>query len=620
MSEPDLPASTTKGRGFWMDLRSKRDILPAHLGPATCAGYNYYDPLLTPKIGITNVAPGFDWLAAAHTRSWQLNVHSFRFADFWILDYLQRGDASTLARLEKVVLDYLRSPWKLRETSQSEFICSDVSVASRAAVIAYLLGRISAGSLHGEHAAELEQGLREHVAWAASDENYNSNNHGLFNDMHLLLGLVNCPDAACLREAGEFVTNRLLGTFLDLQVNEEGIHLEHTPAYALLWVLLGRKIQVLIEKLAQASFDYGVHASERLHQTLDKVCATLWWFTRPNGELINVGDQGRTDAPAWVREQTGTPGVRLFPRGGYAFYRDADSYLAFVGAYHATKKGRAGYRAASHKQRDELHVLWSESGRDILIDTGLRGYDFGVERRYTYSKQAHNTLSLADGDYMTAGILEYMDATAPYGSAIRQACSLDVEGNWYAFVGEDPLLARLGIRHCRVLLLEPGRWLLASDIVRLPKGHKAEWNFHLSEEWRCTSHGAQAAVFRAGDTTLSVSRCANTPRKSEKMFLHRGDFEPMRGWRFAGDPFAIPNLRFIEWLGAGSEHLRVTAFSLGEQDARIVSASLRPAEGAIGLDVVLFDGGRERELAFRVPVAEPTPAARPGYPSPRSPI
>lgn len=588
-------------RGFWMDLRSKRDILPMHLGAATCAGYNYYDPLLTPKIGITSVAPGFDWLASVNTRSWQLNVHSFRFADFWILAYQQDGDASILGRLEDVVLDYLGSPWKQRDTSNFEFIFSDVSVASRAAVIAYLLGRITAGGHRSGHVAVLEEGLREHVEWASSDANYNSNNHGLFNDMHLLLGLVNAPQMRCLSDVGERITGRLVSTFLDLQVNEEGVHLEHTPSYALLWVLLGRKIQVLIKKLAETSFDYGVHASERLQLKLDKVTTTLWWFTKPSGELINVGDQGRTDAPRWVREQTGTFGWRLFPKGGYAFYKDADSYLAFVGAYHATKKGRSGYRSASHKQRDELHLIWSESGRDILIDTGLRAYDFGMERRYTYSKQAHNTLSLADGDYMTAGILEYMDATAPYGSAIRQACRLDAEGNWYAFRGEDPLLAREGVRHERLLLLEPGRWLLVCDTVRMPKGHKAEWNFHLSEAWRCTSHGAGSAIFRADETTLAVSRFADTPVNSEATFLHRGDFLPMRGWRFAGDPFAVPNLRFVEWLGAGGEHLRITAFCLGEQEAKVLSAEMRREEAELSLEVVLFDGKRERPLVFRVP-------------------
>lgn len=548
---------------YWTDLRSKRDITKKQLTESTCGNYNYYDPLLTPKVGVVDLSPKFNWLLPEQPKSWQLNLHSFRFADYWIINYQHTGDVTIISRLEDIVVDYVENVWCTKHRKKAEYVLSDVSVASRAAVIAFLIGRIEACVYNSTKIDLLYDTLAEHVSWCTADENYNSNNHGLFNDLHLLIGLINAPNAKVLVNAAEKITLRLLSTFLDRQINEEGVHLEHTPAYALLWVNLGEKIQAIFSELAEVTnIDNNVVA--RLTKAIAKVKKSLWWFVKPNGELINVGDQGRTFAQKWLDTIEGSFGGKLFRKSGYGFYKNETSYLAFVGAYHATKIGRSGYRAASHKQRDELHCLWSENDQDILIDTGLRGYDFGPERKYTFSKQAHNTLSLDPSDYLTGKILDYMDATEPYGSAICNVAASDQAPNIIVMAGLDPLLTTKKINHSRFLVFHPSQWLLVCDIVKLSKGSKAEWNYHIAEDWRCANFNNSDAVFRINKKTLKIKRFANTPVKSAASFLHRGDFEPLRGWRFAGDPFAISNLRFIEWLPRKTVHIRTTAFSIGK--------------------------------------------------------
>lgn len=590
-------------RGFWLDLRSKRDITAEHLTEETCGGYNYYDPLLSPKVGVVSVAPGVDWLDQTRPRSWALNLHSFRFADYWILHYLASGDASVLARLDEVVLDYLERIWPGKpDRTDSEFVYSDVSVAARASVMAFLIGREQAGAYRSAGTGRILRALEQHVAWASDDANYNSNNHGLFNDLHLLVALANFPDSGRLRELAPAVADRLLATCVERQVNAEGIHLEHTPAYALLWVLLVEKLQKILARLAEvAPWINAGRVAARLQSTYESVKRNLWWFVRPAGDLVNLGDQGRTFLPEWLGHLEGPHGTKLFPASGYAFYKSQDSYLALVAAYHATKRDRSGFRASSHKQRDELHVLWSEGNRDILIDTGLRAYDFGPERRYVISKQAHNTLSLHPGDYLTDGILDYMDPTTPYGGAVHLATECNRRSGWVVLAGEDPLLGSLGIRHWRVAFFRPGAWLVLCDLVRLGKGSKAEWNFHLPEGWHCAGYSQDGAKFMDDDERpLSISRYANTGRKSAMTFLHRGEFEPLRGWRFCGDPVAINNLRMVEWLGSGKVHLRATAFSLVAENDEVLSVDVRPA-GANDVEAVLSlrESGSVRQETIR---------------------
>lgn len=583
-------------RGFWLDLRSKQDICETDLDAQTCAPYIYHDPLLTPTVGGVSVAPGFDWECVPPSRSWQLNLHSFRFADYWILDYQRSGDGAILSRLEEVLVDYAERVWSARPMPIPNVVCSDVSVAQRAAVIAFLLGRHEAGAYESQAPWRLASLLAEHVAWAADDAHYNSNNHGLFNDTHLLIAAVNAPKQGCVQAVVRAVSDRLLATFLELQVNREGVHLEHTPAYALLWVLLGRKLSAVVRRIPEMIPD-AAEAITRLETGIARVLSTMWWFLKPDGSLVSLGDQGRTPTPAWISRLQGAPGLAHFRESGYGFYKDGGSYAGLVAAYHATKRDRTGYRSASHKRRDELQVVWCESAGEILVDTGLRGYDFGAERRYTFSKQAHNTLSIGSEDFLTGSIADYMGATEPYGGAVHLVAECSLGSGWVCLAGNDPLLAKRQIEHWRLVLLEPGKWLVFCDFVALRKGAKAEWNFHFAQQWRCMSHGADGAMLATDDWGVRLSRYAATPVSSAKAHLHRGDFDPLRGWRFAGDPIAISNLRFIEWLPSGRAHLRVTALSLsrrGSTGGRLESVEIEGGDSTAFLRLKLSESGHER--------------------------
>lgn len=596
---------------FWTDLRSKRNITTAHLSQNTYEAFQFYDPLLSPNVGVVSVAPGIDWFSQAQPNSWQLNLHSFRFADYWLLQYLNSPDLDILHRLNSVVADYLEKVWqqksvhRLSKNVAFKHVLSDTAVANRAAVLAFLLGRAEEGVLLIDQSA-LREALIDHVQYAASDEHYNSNNHGLFNDLHLLLGLINAPYEQVLRDVAPQVLERLLTTYLERQVNTEGIHLEHTPSYAVLWVLLGRKTLDVLERLAGQFPELAAEGAKKVRQTMQQVTNNLWWFTKPNGELVNFGEQGRTDAAKWIPNDVFQPGIMFFPSSGYSFFKNKESYLGFVAAYHATKTGRNGYRAASHKQRDELHLVWFDAGGDILVDPGLRAYDFGPERFYATSKAAHNTLCIGEDDFIGDSILEYMDKTEPYGGGIQYAKKIEAaDGSfWHVMLGEDPLLQARKIKHLRVLLFQPGRWLVVLDSIDIDAEQVAEWNFHFDERWKSTGYNSRSASFKSDSAILRMTRFSNSQPSDVEAKLSVGSFAPVRGWRFSGGPVAVPNLYYREKLLSGKQQLRAHAFQIAQSTTSsgdgISSFDMKILGSDVGIRLDLIDAGIEQSLVFNL--------------------
>lgn len=553
---------------FWTDLRSKRSITSEHLNPNTYEDFQFYDPLLSPNVAVVRVVPGIDWFSQALPNSWQLNLHSFRFADYWLLKYIESGDTGLIQQLKATVLDYLDQVWakqaRYRQSKSKSFkhIHSDTAVANRAAVIALLVGPCGP-AMHDSERKKMSNALQDHVVYASSDENFNSNNHGLFNDLHLLMALINAPDQICLTNVAPKILDRLLETYLERQINSEGVHLEHTPSYAVLWVLLGKKVTEVLDRLAITFPELAAKGMHRVKESMDLVIENLWWFAKPNGELVNFGEQGRTDAASWIPPDTSGEITKLFPDAGYGFFKDKESYLGFVAAYHSTKLGRTGYRSASHKQRDELHLVWYDAQGDILIDPGLRAYDFGPERFYVTSKAAHNTVSVGDADVIGNSILEYMDQTSPYGGSLNTVEEFTAPdgSRWCVMQGSDPLLRDRGIDHIRTILFEPGRWLIIVDDIRTIENEPVEWNFHLHERWKSRGFSGAGAEFAAGRRTLSLQREGEGDVKAD---LKVGNFAPLRGWRFSGGPVAVSNLAFREIIAGREVHRRVHTFFLND--------------------------------------------------------
>jgi hypothetical protein len=143
-------------------------------------------------------------------------------------------------------------------------------------------------------------------------------------------------------------------------------------------------------------------------------------------------------------------GVSLFPQGGFAGIRRADSVLFF----------RCGRHKDRPSQADNLHIdLWYR-GKNILRDAGSYKYNASPEEvRYFFGTESHNAIMLDGADQMLKGPrfvwLHWSQATL---------LEVSEEDEWFVLQGEIKVFGQLapGIRHRRTIRaskLKPEWWV-----------------------------------------------------------------------------------------------------------------------------------------------------------------
>ena len=142
---------------------------------------------------------------------------------------------------------------------------------------------------------------------------------------------------------------------------------------------------------------------------------------------------------------------------------DAES---FDGASYLAQQ--AGFHSRTHKQADDLSFIWYDRGTEILIDAGRYGYLGKTEpgsdlwnkgfwysdpkRIYVESTRSHNTVEID-------GMSFNRKDSPPYGSAIQRWGETE---DGLLFV-ETHATQFETIGHTRLLVFDPGNWLLVYD-------------------------------------------------------------------------------------------------------------------------------------------------------------
>ena len=295
-------------------------------------------------------------------------------------------------------------------------------------------------------------------------------------DLYDAIGLIDLvtrvpeiPDADQLRLFGE----TRVDAFLDASFAKDGVHVEHTPSYH----------ATVVETLTRL-IDTGVVEGTKPTRIRNKAEKALAWFVVPDGSIAAFGDTEAVVVSAWLtgsdkpslggikrRWRTGpmrgaasagkggrvpVERVMAFNRGGYVVLRsqwpdqpaqpDA-AYLAMMAGRHSTRR----------KHADDLSVIWYDLGRPLLVDAGcykrpLDGAQDAGEpfRRFVTSAGAHNGVEI-DGARHFPG--------EPFGSGATHAGELGNHryGAAKATFGD--------VVYRRLVLLDPGRWLLLVDFL-----------------------------------------------------------------------------------------------------------------------------------------------------------
>ena len=397
------------------------------------------------------LVPPIDWQQDPHgSRSWIYQLQALIWLTPALLRYAATGEREALAIPLDVVLDWVSV--HLDEPEQlSELTWNDMAVAQRAPTIAYVLrAALQEKMLQREQALPLLKACNQHgVELADSDKYAADHNHGLAQDEGLYLLAQQVPTLPAAQAWSEFAVRRLRRTLSATICESEGSHLEHSSEYQF-------AITRMVARLAETMSELP-----ELSGLLERMRRTTAWQIMPNGRLLQFGDTDDTTGDKWAAEAgSQLRGLEALPQSGYAFVRDGDSYLAVS----------AGYHSAAHKHADGTGFVLFEGGEVLLGDAGRWGYyEDEPDRIYARSAFAHNVLTVDEQDF------DWRESD-PYKSGLLAAG--EGEG-WYAILATNPLYARQGVAHRRLLLYRPGELLVVVDEVRAEEPHDYARRFHL---------------------------------------------------------------------------------------------------------------------------------------------
>lgn len=494
-------------------------------------------------------------------RSWNFYIHCWDMLDCLLKAHSENNDVLLINLAIRIACDWAIKYPSDASSVNSPFAWYDMAVGLRSYRLAYIIDAASRdGLIDNEQLDLLWVSLEQHRAFLANDKNIAfHNNHGYYQVAgQLAMGRRFAHRSQLMALAVEQGMERL-ATMLTQQFTSEGIHREHSPDY-----------HRMVYDTLKAMTDSGLVCNEETIALAEKIEIALSWFVLPNQHIVNFGDSDYrlllrkvseanrkwNTAPMRYVVTGGKSGklsddfVAAFPEGGFFVVRkpseddpenfSKSSYLAQTAAFHSR----------THKQADDLSFIWSDRGSDILVDAGRYGYIGKAEqgsdlwldghwysdqnRVYCESTRAHNTLEFDGRNNSRKGV-------KPYGSALSRWRD-DVSG---LAVVETECKHFGSVRRARVLVFNPGKWLLVFDWF-----NDNEKNPHMVKQWFHLAPHLQLHLDNGGylvsvPSSVQPLRIVSLLAKPVSSRPYIGEEYPvMQGWWSAKERDIVPNYAF----------------------------------------------------------------------------
>jgi len=335
-------------------------------------------------------------------------------------------------------------------------------------------------------------------------------NHGMMQDLALLRQL---PTYPALRD-GARITRLVERRLIDIQVlpriTPDGLHVENTAGYHLLFLhLLTDAIGLYVDRDATPPAE--------LVEARDRMLVPLVYLLQPDftfpqfgdednatrrtrlGQLAariraqGVGDPAARTALEWAASggRTGTPPAaldRVFARSGYASFRDQWSLRRGVGTTAHFKTGRW---STAHYHADETAFEIYAHGMPLIVEPGMHSYD-QADPLWAYQREpaGHNIL-VVDGDTTVPGVLSGASRVVDHGGAGDQVW---VQGTHtrYQHLGVSSLVRTFAY-------VKPDVFAVV-DHLHADAGHRLAQHFHLHPDLdRLEVVDARTVVVRTAD-------------------------------------------------------------------------------------------------------------------------
>ncbi|MFH2008675.1 MAG: heparinase II/III family protein [bacterium] len=490
-------------------------------------------------------------------RSWRMSLHALEALKPLLVHYQETDEVVALEHARDLALDWIDHN-RRGARGLSEFAWYDMAVAYRAARLAYLYRALEYEQLMtADQRKRLGCSVSEHAYWLHDNSNYAyRNNHGLYSDASLFIVAEQLdlhPDADAWRRRA---TARFVENVTSTVSVQDGVHLEHSPAYH---ILISEILEQLINELGLGG--------EQLRALLEKMTAAAPWFVMPDGFYPQFGDTDLGRPSQWVLDAAGEHiGFKAFLDAGAAVYRDDASYFMTTAWYHSV----------GHKHADETSFVWAENGRRLIVDSGRYGYFYDEPgRSYAVSSPAHNTLTI-DPPFR----LMFHD---PYGSGVIDAAT---SGGWHAVLLKNPLLSLQPLQYRRVFAYRPGRWLVVVDQLMVfgplldyicPTSTR---RFHFAPRLE-EAQREDSAVLLADDQDSVWLQTAAPP---DELRAIRGQTQPtVQGFTFPSERNWVENTA-VEIEARVCNEPMVVALSAGEETRPVLTATTQHNDVYIEID------------------------------------
>ena len=481
--------------------------------------------------------PPIDWEHLASVdRSWNYQLNAWSPVHSILTEHTRSSQPRYLAFALAFAADWIaKNPYSSAEADSDveDFGWYDMAVGLRVYQLAYMLDAgCRDSSVSAVRIRQLWESLLDHFDYLSDDDNIVFHtNHGLYQASGQFAAATRFSDFTRISSFRLQAVSRL-ERIIDRQFGPEGVHLEHSPGY-----------QHFVAQLIAGIAPLGLLTEfPSLADRMERYEDALAWMILPNRRLANLGDTDYRDlskenvvvtqsplldyaVSGGLRGNATSQRIRVFPESGLAVLRsgwpdaesfDRASYLA----------QQAGFHSRTHKQADDLSFIWYDRGAEILIDAGRYGYLGKTEpgsdlwnkgfwysdpkRIYVESTRSHNTVEI-DGKSFNR------KDSPPYGSAIQRWGETE---DGLLFV-ETHATQFETIGHTRLLVFDPGNWLLVYDWLSDEAEEKHDYRqwFHFAPDLTIESQNGEMRVSGEPlDTNLTVLSLLPVPVSSELVF------------------------------------------------------------------------------------------------------
>ena len=380
--------------------------------------------------------------------NWQFNLHSFRFIDSALSEWLESGDSSYLRFCLDFFLDWYQ--WHVADGKNSDYGFFDMSCGIRAMRLSYLYRQLKLDKLDVSEAEfnKLQHLFDIHCA-RLSDKSYISRSNHAMSQLVGLYKLAEArePDGENLKKFAMVTLDQRIQTWF----TAEGIHKEHSPGYHFYML---RLLRTLPEEMV----------STTTVSTLDKAEAIAADFVGLSGSVYDIGDSVGTDNGKERKEnRANRPWETInhdrvyysnWIKSGYAIIQsEKEDFVCYSQAFGHT-----------HKHADDLAFILGDINGPLFIDGGKYVYDASELRKFIRSPRAHNTISVVDK------LISRTDIEWPDGGSCLNA--FQYHNGTFHIAGS---VTRPGLfRHSRDFNYSPGVGLQIADTVDNTIGEELE--------------------------------------------------------------------------------------------------------------------------------------------------